>query len=294
MCSREFSTFLEGKMNFKFTKMHGCGNDYIYFDCRKERLENPAKVAKKLSNRHFSVGGDGIVMICPSTVADAKMRMFNSDGSEGKMCGNAIRCVGKYLSDNKIVDRDTITIETMSGIKILKLKKAAGRVVSARVDMGKPEFRSDKIPVNVAENLNKLVSYPIKIDNVEYNITCVSMGNPHCVVFCDSVDEIDMAKLGPKFENNRLFPEKINTEFVQILSPNEIKMRVWERGSGETMACGTGACAAVVAAVENGFCRLNECVRVRLLGGQLEICYTKDAVYMEGDAHVAFKGEVEI
>lgn len=281
-------------MNFKFTKMHGCGNDYIYFDCFKERLENPDQVAKKLSNRHFSVGGDGIVMICPSTVADAKMRMFNSDGSEGKMCGNAIRCVGKYLSDNKIIDRDTITIETMSGIKILELKKVSGRVVSARVDMGKPEFRPDKIPVNVAENLNKLVSYPIKIDNVEYNITCVSMGNPHCVVFCDSVDEIDMVELGPKFENNRLFPEKINTEFVQILSPNEIKMRVWERGSGETMACGTGACAAVVAAVENGFCKLNECVLVRLLGGQLKICYTKNAVYMEGDAHVAFKGEVVI
>ncbi len=281
-------------MNFKFTKMHGCGNDYIYFDCFKERLENPDQVAKKLSNRHFSVGGDGIVMICPSTVADAKMRMFNSDGSEGKMCGNAIRCVGKYLSDNKIIDRDTITIETMSGIKILELKKVSGRVVSARVDMGKPEFRPDKIPVNVAENLNKLVSYPIKIDNVEYNITCVSMGNPHCVVFCDSVDEIDMVELGPKFENNRLFPEKINTEFVQILSPNEIKMRVWERGSGETMACGTGACAAVVAAVENGFFKLNECVLVRLLGGQLKICYTKNAVYMEGDAHVAFKGEVVI
>ena len=281
-------------MNFKFTKMHGCGNDYIYFDCLKERLENPAEAAKKLSNRHFSIGGDGIVMICPSTVADAKMRMFNSDGSEGKMCGNAIRCVGKYLSDNKIVDRDTITIETMSGIKILELKKVSGRVVAVKVDMGKPELRPDKIPVNVAGNLNKLVSYPIKIDDAEYNITSVSMGNPHCVVFCDSVDEIDMVGLGPKFENNRLFPEKINTEFVQILNPNEIKMRVWERGSGETMACGTGACAAVVAAVENGFCKLNECVLVRLLGGQLKICYTKNAGYMEGDAHVAFKGEVAI
>ena len=281
-------------MNLKFTKMHGCGNDYIYFDCFKEQIENPAKIAKKLSNRHFSVGGDGIVMICPSDVADAKMRMFNSDGSEGKMCGNAIRCVGKYLSDNHIVHKDTIRVETLSGIKILKLKKQSDRVISVTVDMGKAELNPKKIPVSVEENLNKLVSYPIKIDNVEYKITCVSMGNPHCVIFCDDVDEIDLKRLGPSFENNQMFPEKVNTEFVEVLGQNEIKMRVWERGSAETLACGTGACAAVVAAVENGFCKLDECVLVRLLGGELKICYTKSAVYMEGDAHVAFKGEVTL
>ena len=281
-------------MVLNFTKMHGCGNDYIYFNCLKEQLENPEEIAQKLSHRHFSVGGDGIVMICASNIADAKMRMFNSDGSEGKMCGNAIRCVGKYLVDNEIVNKDTVTVETLSGIKTLELTKKDDKVISAKVDMGKAELIPENIPVCVDGQHDKLVSYPLQIDGVEYKITCVSMGNPHCVVFCNDVSKIDLEKWGPRFENNSIFPDKVNTEFVSLESRDKIKMRVWERGSGETMACGTGACAAVVAAVENGFCDMNKYVSVELLGGELKICYTKETVYMIGEAAVAFKGEVEI
>ena len=233
-------------------------------------------------------------MICSSNVADAKMRMFNIDGSEGKMCGNAIRCVGKYLADNDIVNKDTVTIETLSGIKTLELTKKGNKVVSAKVDMGKAELVPENIPVCVDGKHDKLISYPLEIDGVEYKITCVSMGNPHCVVFCDDVSKIDLEKLGPKFENNSIFPDKVNTEFVSVVSRDTIKMRVWERGSGETMACGTGACASVVAAVENGFCDMNKYVSVELLGGELKICYTKDTVYMIGEASVAFEGKVEI
>lgn len=281
-------------MILNFTKMHGCGNDYIYFNCLNEQLKNPEEIARKLSNRHFSVGGDGIVMICSSNVADAKMRMFNSDGSEGKMCGNAIRCVGKYLYDNDIVSKEIVTIETLSGIKTLELTKKDNKVVSAKVDMGKAELVPENIPVFVDGNHDKLVNYPLEIDGKEYKITCVSMGNPHCVVFCNDVSKIDLEKLGPKFENNSIFPDKVNTEFVSIVNRNKIKMRVWERGSGETMACGTGACASVVAAVENGFCDMNKYISVELLGGELDICYSEDTVYMIGEAAVAFRGIVEI
>lgn len=281
-------------MILNFTKMHGCGNDYIYFNCLNEQLKNPEEIARKLSNRHFSVGGDGIVMICSSNIADAKMRMFNSDGSEGKMCGNAIRCVGKYLYDNDIVSKEIVTIETLSGIKTLELTKKDNKVVSAKVDMGKAELVPENIPVCVDGNHDKLVNYPLEIDGKEYKITCVSMGNPHCVVFCNDVSKIDLEKLGPKFENNSIFPDKVNTEFVSIVNRNKIKMRVWERGSGETMACGTGACASVVAAVENGFCDMNKYISVELLGGELDICYSEDTVYMIGEAAVAFRGTVEI
>ncbi len=281
-------------MTLDFIKMHGCGNDYIYFDCLKKELDNLSDLAIKLSDRHFSIGGDGIVMICPSNVADAKMRMFNIDGSEGKMCGNAIRCVGKYLADNDIVKSDNITIETLSGIKKLNLHKKNGKVCSVQVNMGKAEFNPEKIPVKVKSNVDKLISYSTKIDGTDYNITCVCMGNPHCVVFCDDVDSLDLTKLGPKFENNDIFPDKVNTEFVKIIDKNTLQMRVWERGSGETMACGTGACAAVVAAVENGFCKKGQDISVELLGGILTISYTDEAVFMTGDAVVAFKGKVNI
>lgn len=275
----------------KFVKMHGAGNDYIYFDCLKGELKNPNEVAIKLSDRHFGIGGDGIVMICKSNVADAKMRMFNLDGSEGKMCGNAIRCVGKYLYDNKIVLSDKISIETLSGIKYLSLNIKDGKVKSVKVNMGKAILKPCEIPVNL--DGESVINREIKVDGKNYNITCVSMGNPHCVVFLDP-DNLNLEEIGRKFENLEIFPDRVNTEFVKIITPTEVKMRVWERGSGETLACGTGTCACVVASVLNGFCKKNTDVLVHLIGGDLIINYTDDAVYMTGPAEIVFYGEVEL
>lgn len=276
----------------KFYKMHGIGNDYIYFDCFKEEIPNPEELAVRLSDRHFSIGGDGVILICPSKVADGRMRMFNADGSEGKMCGNGIRCVGKFLSDFGYTGgKDVITVETKSGIKTLQLFfDEKNKVKSVKVDMGKPILTPSLIPVSL--DGEQIVSRPVTVGGKEYSITCVSMGNPHCVVFTNP-DEIDLPTVGRQFEKSELFPESVNTEFIQVLSPKELKMRVWERGSGETFACGTGTCAAVVAATLNGFCKIDTDVTVHLLGGDLIIRYTGETVYMTGGATMAFCGEVD-
>lgn len=279
-------------MGLKFTKMHGCGNDYIYFNCFETPVADPEKLAVQISDRHFGVGGDGIVLICPSDKADAKMRMFNIDGSEGKMCGNAIRCVGKYLYDNGIARKNPLSVETLSGIKTLHLNIGTdNKVASVCVDMGKAILDPKEIPV--ALEGNTVVSHPAVIGTKEYKITCVSMGNPHCIVFCDTdVSALPLEKIGPEFEFDSLFPERVNTEFINIIDEKTLKMRVWERGSGETLACGTGACASVVAAYLNGYCKMDTDVTVKLTGGELVIRYTDKAVTMTGPAAVAFTGEL--
>ena len=273
----------------KFTKMHGAGNDYIYFDCLDEDLPNASELAVRLSDRHKGIGGDGIVLICPSKIADAKMRMFNADGSEGNMCGNAIRCVGKYLYDNGIVKKRDLSIETKSGIKRLFLYVADGKAERVRVDMGAAEFSPERIPVRFPE---KVVGRRMKVAGGEYEITCVSMGNPHCVLFL-SPDGLDLEKIGPKFENDLLFPERVNTEFIEKMGENALKMRVWERGSGETMACGTGACAAAAAACACGVCEYGRDILVRLRGGDLVI-NVSDTVTMTGEAVTVYTGEIEL
>lgn len=291
----DINNMREHKMKLKFTKMQGIGNDYIYCSTFDQKISNPEALAVRLSDRHFGIGGDGIILVCPSSVADAKMRMFNLDGSEGKMCGNGIRCVGKFLFDHGMIDvnkKSEITIETLSGIKHLKAYTRGGEVKRLRVDMGKAVLDPKEIPVK--SDKEKIINEPVKIGEKEYNITCVSMGNPHCVVFVDNVDSLDLESLGPVFENDPLFPERVNTEFVKVINENTIKMRVWERGSGETWACGTGACAVAVAACENGFCKKGTDITVKLKGGDLVINYTDDTVYMTGNAEKVFEGEVEV
>lgn len=276
----------------KFYKMHGIGNDYIYFDCMHGEIENPEQLSVRLSDRHFSIGGDGVILLCRSDKADCKMRMFNADGSEGKMCGNGIRCIGKLASDLGYVKGDTCTVETLSGIKTLKLFFGKdGKVQSVNVDMGAAILDGEKIPSKFKGE--KIVAQPLEIDGKTYPVTLVSMGNPHCVVF-DDPDTVDNVALCKMFENNPAFPERINTEFVKVIDRTHLEMRVWERGSGETYACGTGACATVVAAVLNGFCNKGEEVTVQLLGGDLKITYTDKTVYMTGPAELAFVGEVDI
>lgn len=273
--------------------MHGIGNDYIYFDCMKEPLEKVESLAVRLSDRHFSIGGDGIILLCPSSVADCKMRMFNADGSEGKMCGNGIRCVGKLAHDLGYVSGHICRVETLSGIKTLEFKcDKNDKVASAKVDMGAAVLQAEKIPSALSGD--RVVGYPLSVDGITYEITLVSMGNPHCVTYVDDPYKIDLEKVGPLFENNELFPERINTEFVRVDKKNELTMRVWERGSGETWACGTGACAVAVASVLNGFADKNTPITVRLRGGDLTITYTDETVFMEGSATLAFTGEVEI
>ncbi len=277
----------------KFYKMHGIGNDYIYFDCMKDRLENVSELAIRLSDRHFSIGGDGIILLCPSKTADVKMRMFNADGSEGKMCGNGIRCIGKLAHDLGYVKGEECTVETLSGIKKLRLHIGSdGKVNAARVDMGAAILNGEKIPSTFKGE--KIVSQPLEVDKKIYPVTLVSMGNPHCVVFCDDTDNLEIEKIGAKFENHPAFPERINTEFIRVIGKNHIKMRVWERGSGETLACGTGACASAVAAVLNGVCERNEDITVSLLGGDLTVRWTEETVLMYGAATLAFVGEIEL
>lgn len=276
----------------KFTKMHGCGNDYIYFNCMSEEIADPNGLAEKVSDRHFGIGGDGIVMICSSTVADAKMRMFNIDGSEGKMCGNAIRCVAKYIYDNNIVRKDTLAIETLSGIKMIDVTVKDDKVVQACVDMEAPILTPKDIPVNLTGD--KAVKEKLTVDGKDYEITCVSMGNPHCVIFCDNVADLPLNDIGPKFEKHELFPENVNTEFVKVIDKTTLEMRVYERGSGETLACGTGACATVVAAVLAGHCEKNQEVTVKLIGGDLTIKYTDETVYMTGSCTSVFEGTIEV
>lgn len=275
-----------------FTKMHGCGNDYIYFNCVGDSIENPEKLAVRLSDRHKGIGGDGIVLICPSELADAKMRMFNIDGSEGKMCGNAIRCVAKYLWDREMVRKEEIHIETLSGIKTCWVHAVEGLADTVTVDMGSAVLAPAKIPVNLAGDV--IVRRNTEVAGGIYEITCVSMGNPHCIVFGEDPDGLDLESLGPAFEHDPLFPERVNTEFVQVLGPNTLKMRVWERGSGETMACGTGACASAVAAVLCGSCKMGADIVVRLRGGDLVVNYTEDRVLMAGEAREIFEGSVEV
>ena len=285
----------DSKIKLRFTKMQGIGNDYIYFSTFGQWINNPEALAVRLSDRHFGIGGDGVILVAPSKVADAQMKMYNRDGSEGKMCGNGIRCVGKFLYDHGMVDykeKDEITIETLSGIKKLKAFTNNGEVTTLRVDMGKAILEPKDIPV--ALEGDKIVDRAVNIAGKDYHITCVSMGNPHCVVFRDDIDRIDIEKIGPEFEFDKLFPERVNTEFVTVLDDHTIKMRVWERGSGETWACGTGACAAAVAAVENGFCKKGEDIKVKLIGGDLVINYTDETVYMTGNAETVFEGEVTV
>lgn len=281
-------------MKVPFTKMHGCGNDYIYFNCFAQEVPNPEALSVRLSDHHFGIGGDGIILICPSESADAKMRMFNADGSEGKMCGNGIRCVGKFLYDNGMTDgRTQITVETLSGVKRLTLFPQNKMVQSVRVDMGPASLSPQEIPAYL--DGNRVVDVPLVVDERVYHITCVSMGNPHCVIFCkEDVDQLNLAHLGPKFEHNPLFPERINTEFVNILGENELKMRVWERGSGETWACGTGACASGVAACLNGLCEKGQDITIHLRGGDLTVNYTDETVLMTGAATKVFEGVIEI
>ncbi len=276
----------------KFTKMQGCGNDYVYVNGFEYQFKNPGEVSKFVSDRNFGIGSDGLIMINPSEVADFKMSMYNADGSEGKMCGNGIRCVAKYVYDNKMTDKTTITVETLSGIKTLVLNVKDGKVDTVRVNMGAPEFITERIPVVFSKD--KMINEPVWVDGNEYFITCVSMGNPHAVTFIDDTDSLDIEAIGPYFEKNEIFPESVNTEFIQVIDRNTIKMRVWERGSAETLACGTGACASVVACVLNG--KTDNKVTVKLLGGDLFIEYNEEenTVYMTGPARITFTGDIDI
>ena len=280
------------KRRIPFVKMHGCGNDYIYVDCMEKRVSAPESLAVQLSDRHFGIGGDGLVLIEPSEHADARMRMFNLDGSEGNMCGNAIRCVAKYLYDHGICPKKEIAIETKSGLRTVTVTTQDGVVVRAAVNMGRAIFAPDQIPVR--SDLPEMIAQPLTVAGREYSVTCVSMGNPHCVVFCDAPELLDLPVIGPEFEYHPAFPEQVNTEFVQVIDDHTLRMRVWERGSGETMACGTGACATVAAAVKNGYCKPDTDVTVHLNGGDLVIRYTEDAVFMTGDAVLVFSGEIEV
>lgn len=278
----------------KFTKMHGIGNDYIYINSFEEKIV-PDEMTEEIiamSDRHKGIGGDGVIFILPSEVADARMRMFNADGSEGKMCGNGIRCVGKYVYDKGISHSNPLMVETESGIKKLDLEIVDGKVATVTVDMGCPSLVPTDIPVKLG--VDKVVNYPLKINDNEYFITCVSMGNPHCVIFTTNVDNIDLEKIGPLFENHPLFPERINTEFIEVIDDTTLKMRVWERGSGETLACGTGACASVVAAVYNDIVKKNEEIKVILKGGDLYITFDDERVIMRGGATEVFTGEYNL
>lgn len=279
-------------MILSFTKMEGCGNDYLYFNCLSSLDFDPAAVSVRLSDRHFGVGGDGIILLCPSLEADAKMRIFNADGSEGRMCGNGIRCAGKYLYDRGLVKSDTLKIETLSGVKTLLLQTEGGKALGARVGMERADFSPESLPVGLPGE--KIVNAPATIGGQLWRITCVSMGNPHCVVFGEEPEGLDLSTVGPLFAKSPLFPEGVNTEFVRVISPTELAMRVWERGSGETFACGTGACAAVSAAVANGYCQPGTDVSVHLRGGTLTIRYTEEEVFMTGPAREVFQGTVQI
>lgn len=280
----------------KFTKMHGAGNDYIYINCFEETVENPEELSIKLSDRHFGIGGDGLILIMPSKVADFRMRMFNNDGSEGKMCGNGTRCIGKYVYDYHLTDKKEITLETLSGIKTLKLfTDENDKVTSVTVDMDKAILKSSEVPVK--SNLDTFINQPVDVNGTTYNMTCVSMGNPHAVIFMpkNTIDNLDLEHIGKYFENHEIFPDKVNTEFVEVWDSTTLKMRVWERGTGETLACGTGTCATVVASVLNGYCEYNQDVLVHLRGGNLKVKYQKDGeVFMTGNAIKVFDGEIDI
>ncbi|WP_317368078.1 diaminopimelate epimerase [uncultured Tyzzerella sp.] len=275
----------------KFTKMQGCGNDYVYINCFEENVEDPSELSKNMSNRNFGVGSDGLILVMPSDVADCKMRMFNSDGSESEMCGNGIRCVGKFVHDKNIVKKDIITVETLAGIKTLEFfKDDKGAVLDVKVNMGCPIFNPKDIPVISDEEIVK--NLKLKALDKEFIFTCLSMGNPHAITFVDDVDNFDVDKYGSILESNPAFPKRANIEFVEVLDNNNLKMRVFERGSGETFACGTGTCATVVASFLNGKCH-RENVDVKLLGGTLNISWSQEDnnVYMTGPARFVFEGD---
>lgn len=274
----------------KFTKMQGLGNDYVYVNCFREKIENPSELAKKISDRHFGVGSDGLIMINPSDVADFEMEMYNADGSRGEMCGNGIRCVAKYVYDYGLTDKTSISVETLGGIKYLDLTVEDGKVKMVKVNMGSPRLSPSEVPV-IAEG-EKAVNIPIIAGGREYHMTCISMGNPHAVIFVDrDVRELPLEEIGPDFEFHERFPNRVNTEFVRVLDRKTAEMRVWERGSGETLACGTGACAVAVACILNGLGE--DEMTIKLLGGELRIQWDKekDAVYMTGPAETVFDGE---
>ena len=277
-------------MEIPFTKMHGCGNDYIYIDCTERTLPvSVPALARKMSKRRFSVGADGVILICPSAVADAKMRIFNLDGSEGKMCGNGIRCVGKYLYETKKLNKTSLDIETLSGIKHLELNVHGGRVRSISVNMGRAELSPAKIPM--ISPLENVVFSPLEIGGETFVSTCLSIGNPHAVLFISDLDSFDIERVGRSFERAPIFPEGVNTEFCRLIGNNEISMRVFERGSGETLACGTGACASAVAAALGGFCGYDEPITVHLAGGDLTVYVSRALdVVMKGDANKVFEG----
>lgn len=273
-----------------FTKMHGLGNDYIYVDTSKEKVDNPSALAVKLSDRHFGVGADGLILINPSDVADFEMEMYNADGSRGEMCGNGIRCVGKYVYDFGLTDKKELSIETLAGIKYLTLTVEEGKVSKVRVDMGEPVFKAKQIPVET--DLEEVISASIKVLDKDFTMTCLSMGNPHAVVPVEDVEGFYIEKYGPAFESNNLFPKRINTEFIRVIDRKNVEMRVWERGSGETFACGTGACAVAVACARLGL--TDREADIKLLGGTLHIEWDEKTnhVFMTGPATTVFTGQI--
>lgn len=278
----------------KFSKMHGIGNDYIYINCFKETVTDPEKLSIFMSNVRFGVGSDGLVLIMPSEIADFKMRIFNADGSEAMMCGNATRCVGKYVYEHGMTNKTEVSLETNSGIKYLTLyvNSESNQVDAVKVDMGKAILKPSEIPV--AAEGDRFIAKPVTVDGVTYEMTCVSMGNPHAVVFLPEIDSLDLEKIGPSFEHHVLFPNRVNTEFIRVIDDHTLQMRVWERGSGETFACGTGACAAAVASVLNGYCKQEQEIQIHLRGGDLRIIYHKDeSVTMIGPATFVFEGKME-
>jgi len=274
-----------------FIKMHGIGNDYVYVDCFAHRVANPAALAQRVSPRRTGIGSDGLILICPSTVADCRMEMYNADGSRGAMCGNGIRCVGKYVAEQGLSTNEPLRVETDSGITLRERIRRRREVVSVSVDMGEPILDGPRIPV-AAEG--RVIDAPLDVGGQEYRVTCVSMGNPHCVVFTDDVDALDLERIGPRFEHHAFFPHRVNTEFVRVESPTRLRMRVWERGSGETAACGTGACAALVAAVLTN--RAERHAVLRLNGGDLDIEWRAGDghVIMTGPAEESFRGQIEV
>ena len=300
----------------KFTKMHGCGNDYVYVNLLEEQIDDPAEMSRKVSPWHFGIGADGLITIGPSETADFRMRIYNADGSEAEMCGNGIRCVAKYVYDHGMTRKTEITVETGAGIKTLLLHIEAGKAKAVRVDMGEPMLAAEAIPVNGSELACEreeaiidqpieeaiidrpieaaIIDQPIEAAGKQWRITCVSMGNPHTVTFVPAVETLPLAEIGPLFENHKAFPKRTNTEFVELINRNEIRMRVWERGSGETLACGTGACASVMAAILNGY--TEDSVKVHLTGGDLLIEYDRETnhIFMTGPAETVFEGVIEI
>ena len=276
----------------KFTKMHGIGNDYVYVNCFEESVKNPAEVSKFVSDRHFGIGSDGLILISPSAIADIRMNIYNADGSQAEMCGNGIRCVAKYVYDYGLTDKTEISVETLAGIKYLRLQVENGKVASVEVNMGAPILEPKEIPVAVEES--PVVNVPVEVKGKIYHMTCVSMGNPHAIIFMNNVKDLDIAAIGPYFENHTVFPKRTNTEFVEVLDRNTVNMRVWERGSDETLACGTGACATTVACILND--KTENEVTVHLLGGDLKIRWDREAnqVYMTGPATVVFDGEITL